>query len=93
MMLWTYHDEHSLKGIAVTQWINYPRLSCVRIVLLAGDNAVDDWFVDMMNEIESWARRYGAKRIEEVGRPGWERLERKLNLGFKKSYVTMHKDL
>lgn len=41
--------------------------------------------------IEGWAREIGAKRIEVVARPGWERVVGKF--GLKKTHVVLEKRL
>lgn len=93
MRLWVATDGPTLKGITVTQVIHFPRYRACQVVLMAGNDAFTSWFKDMMQAVEHWARSMGCVRIQEAGRPGWERMEKRLKLGFRKSYTVMYKDL
>jgi len=93
MRLWVATDGPTLKGIAVTQIIHFPRYRTCQVVLMAGKDAFTSWFREMMQAIEHWAKAMGASRIQECGRPGWERMEKRLNLGFKKAYTVMVKEI
>ena len=93
MQLWLAVDGEQIKGITVTQLIHFPRYKAMQVVLMAGKDAFNGWFREMMAAVETHARVMGAKKIQECGREGWERMERRLNLGFKKAYTVMVKEL
>ena len=92
MQLWVSIDGQ-VNGMAVTQICTFPRYRAAHVVLLSGKDAVGGWFAEMIRAIEIWAKAVGCTRVTENGRPGWEKLEERLHLGYKKTYITMSKPI
>jgi hypothetical protein len=65
------------------------RLSTVTLTHCTGQGMAG--WVAFFPMIESWAREIGAKRIEAVARPGWERVLRGFEM--KKTHVVLEKRL
>jgi len=76
--------------VAVTEIIDYPLVSALRIVLLAGqDMAV--WQRDLLETLESFATLHGATRLEAYGRKGFIRALKPL--GFELAYYAVMKEI
>lgn len=80
-------DNGEIKGVAITQLINYPQKRTCLLLFTAGVD-FDHWR-HLLTDIESWAVSKGCKDIEFYGRRGWL----KKDLGYKPTYVVFRKDL
>jgi hypothetical protein len=84
--LWIGFDESQtpleLKLIAVTSISTYPERKRLRFEFIAGKDF--EKFFENLNEIEQWARQYGATETEAYVRPGVAKLLQKL--GFSRPY-------
>ena len=90
MQIWIVADAERVCGTVVTEVVEFPQLTTLRIVTLAGDN-FKEWRVELDQIMEQFARVVGAKRIEAVGRPGWVRALR--DLDYKPAYVIVVRDV
>jgi hypothetical protein len=85
--LWLAHDG-KVRAVVLTQ-VQADRLGTVRVAHVAGDGLAG--WLHLWGVIEAWARDMGARRIEAVARPGFERAL--APFGMKKTYVTLEKAL
>ena len=71
--LWMAFDDLAVKGIVVTNFIQYPRMRCLAMQFTAGED-LKDWKAPMLDLLQKWAYDNGCDRIESSGRPGWPRV-------------------
>jgi hypothetical protein len=77
MQMWVVGaDPHDIKGVIITQIIDYPERRACRYVLVAGWDAAE--WIEYDQVISVWAKEAGAEMMEAVGRPGWLRMMKKL---------------
>lgn len=88
LQLWIVWDE-MLVGVFVTEIICYPRLKALRIMLGAGERAVE-WLPAVRDVVFPWARAHDCTVVEVEGRPGWDRL---VNRVFGKGWATHRRTL
>jgi hypothetical protein len=97
MQLWLVMDvinevpmREILLGVIVTEVIDYPSTSSLRIVALGGER-FSEWEVQADDLLVDFARRNNLDRIEIVGRKGWVRKLSKL--GYEEAYTIVVKEL
>lgn len=91
--LWIVSEdaEHSiLRGVIVTEIINYDAFKALRVVGLAGDH-FEDWIEKADKLLVDIAQWYDCKRIEEVGRRGWAK--RLAPFGYRQAYAWLVKEI
>ena len=77
MQLWVVGaNQQDIKGVVVTQIIDYPEIRACRYVLAAGWDS-HEW-LKFDEVISVWAKERGAEMMEAVGRPGWLKAVKKL---------------
>lgn len=79
----------SLRGIAITEIVNFPQKKVCRFLCCTGHEA-SDW-IGLIEEIEAWAVTVGCKSFQAECRPGWERYLKPF--GYEKHHVIMNKEL
>ena len=73
-ILWLMTDEeYNIHGALVAEVIQYPRMKTIRVTLVGG-KGLSFCKKPMIEALVAWGKNVGAKRIEEVGRKGWERV-------------------
>ena len=82
-LLWVNTD---LSTVIVTEFIYYPQVTNLRIVLLAGDDV--DWS-EGIHVFEGFARINGCHSVEILGRKGWQRVLKDQN--YRLSHITLSK--
>jgi len=90
--LWVVHDpEGNLKGVGMTQFINYSTHKTLHLVAIAGV----DWpaWADQFYVIEEFARTNKCTAVEQWGRPGWSKILPKVIPGFETVYHVMRKEI
>lgn len=90
MQLWVVFNNAGMKGIIVTQIVNYPTEKRLCIVLLAGIS-FKSWMHSCWYLIKEWAKNEGCVSCEIFGRPGWEKVIKKL--GFEKIHTVLKTSL
>ena len=70
MQLWVVNDY---QAACVTQIVVYPQHKSCLVVALGGEG-MTEWFDELMDEVEEWARQMGCRYVEEYGRKGWQRV-------------------
>lgn len=90
MQVWTIAPRRCLMAVAVTEIVDYPLVSALRIVLLAG-HGMDAWQQDLLERLESFAVLHGASRLEAYGRKGFIRALKPL--GFELAYYAVMKEI
>lgn len=88
--LWVIAQNYVATAAAITEVTNYPTMRVVRIVFLGGDG-LDKWSSKVDETVSQWARIVNAKRVEVIGRKGWERHLK--SRGYKPAYVHLLKEL
>lgn len=69
--LWIVHNTR-VRAVCVTTINIYPADKVCLIWLCAGEGR-NEW-IDLISDIEEWARGLGCLRTRIQGRPGWERV-------------------
>ena len=89
--LWVIADKKdNVHGVCITQIMQQPNYN-VGLVRIATGHDLPLW-VDKINEFENWAsNKFGCKKIEIYGRPGWKKML--TPLGYEFSHVQMDKFL
>jgi hypothetical protein len=85
MQLWLIYNNTGLKGICITQIIEYPQSKRLGIPFIAGTDFKEwksGWYV-----IREWALEHGCDSVETQGRDGWERELKPF--GFKKIHTAL----
>ena len=70
MQLWRIGDWDA---IAVTEIYKTPQFLALMVIFMAGDG-MNEWFDDVMELLEQFARAHGCKFVEARGRRGWVRV-------------------
>lgn len=76
------HYNHKIKGVCVTQIVNYPCSRRCLIVFMGGEDI--DKIAIHCHDIFKWSKQNGCDAIEIFGRPGWARTLNKASMNFKK---------
>lgn len=71
-------EDERLRGVAVTQIIEYPLLKAVRIISLGGEG-MSQWAGPLDRVLGEYAKTVGASRVEAHGRRGFVRRLSKLS--------------
>ena len=71
--LWAAFDDNKIKGIVVTNFVQYPQMRCLAMQFTAGED-LKDWKAPMLNLLQKWASDNNCDKIESSGRPGWPRV-------------------
>lgn len=85
--LWVGIDD-GVKAVALTMVLG-DRLKSVSVSHACGESP-ESWLT-LWDGLEAWARDIGARRIETLCRPGWERVLK--GKGLRKSHVLLEKRL
>lgn len=85
MQLWIVDDY---RAACVTQIVVYPQHKACLVVALGGEG-MDEWFDELMEAVETWARGMGCRYVEEYGRKGWARIGAKR--GYEPVYQVLRK--
>jgi hypothetical protein len=84
-------DEGVLRGVCLTQFIDYQSHKTLHIVACAGAN-FEEW-AHLHAAIEQFGIKNKAVAVEQWGRPGWAKVLPKLIPGYRSVYQVMRKDL
>lgn len=71
--LWIAFEGTDIKGIVVTNFIQYPRMRCLAMQFTAGED-LKEWKDPMLALLQRWATDNNCDKIESSGRPGWPRM-------------------
>lgn len=85
--LWVVHENIELKAVLITQFIHYPKLKELQIIMCVGEDH-KEWY-SLVHKMEEYAKLTGCKKLTAVTRPGWE----KVMVGYKKSHIYLERDL
>lgn len=69
-------DNIIIKGVAVTQIVQYPRLLSLFVIAVSGDD-MKRWIVPMVSTLRSYGESCGCTIWEAWGRSGWQALMKK----------------
>jgi hypothetical protein len=75
--LWVVFDDsiNVLFGACVTGFKHYPRMKCLDMIFIGGDdNTGMGWKNDMLKVLQHWAYDNHCDEIESSGRPGWAKI-------------------
>lgn len=89
MQLWLVQDDDATYALAITEIVSYPRITVCKLLACTGEDA-PRW-VDLLDEIEAWAKGQGCSVMEPICRPGWERQLKPM--GYRKTHVVLEKRL
>ncbi len=92
MQLWIIKpsEREEVLGVAVTEVLDYPQISRLRVVLLGGTN-MPEWQEELCEKLMAYAKYLGLSGIEAYGRPGLFTNLKKL--GFRPVYVAFLRDV
>jgi len=68
---WIASDSETVKACALTEVQEGP-MNVVLLSFCAGED-MDEWWRDMIQTIQAWAKSIGSKRVMVVHRPGWKK--------------------
>lgn len=71
--LWAAFNDVGVKGIVVTNFVQYPRMRCLAMQFTAGED-LKEWKAPMLELLQKWAFDNHCDKIESSGRPGWPRV-------------------
>ena len=86
---WIALDGKEVKACALTE-VQGGALKTVVLGFCAGKD-MQEWYREMVDEIERWAAHMGSKRVRCIPRLGWEPSLK--GLGYKKTHLLMDKDI
>jgi len=87
MQLWMVGDGQAW---AITQIQVYPRFKELLVAYLAGDG-LDEWFDDLMDTLEAYARSHQCRHVEVFGRRGWKKIG--AQRGYREGLTVLRKKL
>lgn len=88
MQLWAAQRENVI-GVMLTEVLKHPHLKEAHLLGATGHNA-DEW-IDLMPQIEFWAKHEGCSNLKATCRPGWKKLLRPI--GFQETHCVVEKAL
>lgn len=88
---WLITDDKEIKGVLLTEFIQYTRHKTLHVITLSGSD-FSDW-VYLYPVIEKFAKEGGATAVEQWGRSGWAKVLPQLIPGFEQAYVVMRKNI
>lgn len=88
--MWCILSGSEIVGTIITEIIDYPNVSTLRIIALSGDY-FSDWVELAYSELVKYSKEHKLKRLDLVGRPGW--VKRLAPLGFKQAYTVVVKEI
>lgn len=88
--LWLVIVNEKISAAASTRVIHYHNFFSVMVDFLSGEK-MDSWLKELEIEIALWAKSIGAKRVELIGRKGFEKAL--TPYGFKTSYYYLTKEV
>lgn len=71
--LWAAFNDAGVKGVVVTNFVQYPRMRCLAMQFTAGED-LKEWKAPMLDLLQKWAFDNNCDKIESSGRPGWPRV-------------------
>ena len=72
---WTVHDDGGMLAVAIVQLEQFPNLRTIRFHWMAARKGTGLKIIRKYLEfIELWGRRFGAQRVEILGKPAWASL-------------------
>jgi hypothetical protein len=89
MQIFVFHAAGDIALVAVTEFVQYPRMKVLRIVGMAGAKPI--LAQKFMPQVESWAMENGAQALETFATPETVKLD--MRLGMKPLYTLMRKPL
>ena len=89
MQMFCIHKNFSIKLIAITEFVQYPRMKVLRIVAFAGEKPLLAF--KFQPALECWARANGAEFIETFATPETVKLD--MRVGMKPLYTLMRMPL
>ena len=89
--LWVFEKDDVIKGVGITQFLEYNTHKTLHLVAVAGEDWVE--WKDQLTVVEEFAKKHGCKALEQWGRKGWEKILPKHFPGFETVYHVMRKEI
>jgi hypothetical protein len=90
--VWIFtEDDGTVKGVGLTQFINYSQHRTLHIIACSGDGWAG--WADQYYVVEKFAKDNGCRAVEQWGRPGWSKVLPKAIPGFETVYHVMRKEI
>jgi hypothetical protein len=86
--LWIIEKEDTIKAIAITEFMKYPRKTVLLINFISGDK-LSEWIEELDRVLVKFSKETGCDFLEACGRAGWER--KVTRLGWKKKFTIVEK--
>jgi|8_EtaG_2_1085327.scaffolds.fasta_scaffold111366_2 hypothetical protein len=86
--LWIIEKEDTIKAIAITEFMKYPRKTVLLINFISGDK-LSEWIEELDRVLVKFSKETGCDFLEACGRIGWER--KVTRLGWKKKFTIVEK--
>ena len=86
--LWIIEKEDTIKAIAITEFMKYPRKTVLLINFISGDK-LSEWVEELDRVLVKFSKETGCDFLEACGRAGWER--KVTRLGWQKRFTIVEK--
>jgi len=86
--LWIIEKEDTIKAIAITEFMKYPRKTVLLINFISGDK-LSEWIEELDRVLVKFSKETGCDFLEACGRAGWER--KIARLGWKKKFTIVER--
>ena len=86
--LWIIEKEDTIKAIAITEFMKYPRKTVLLINFISGDK-LSEWVEELDRVLVKFSKETGCDFLEACGRAGWER--KIARLGWKKKFTIVER--
>lgn len=86
---WIVTDGDVVKACALTEVLEVPTKT-VLLNFCAGEDA-GDWWAELVDAVEVWAREIGSKRVRTMNRTGWT--PRLKSVGYRETHRVMEKEI
>jgi hypothetical protein len=90
MQMWLVYEGATLLAVVLTEVIDYPQLSALRVIAIGGVG-MSHWQQALFDTFKQYCILWNVSRIETVCRPGLERIMKPL--GFEKRLVCLMKEI
>lgn len=86
--LWIIEKEDTIKAIAITEFMKYPRKTVLLINFISGDK-LSEWIEELDRVLVKFSKETGCDFLEACGRAGWERKVK--HIGWHKKFTIVEK--
>lgn len=89
MQLWVVREQGELRGVVITELVEFPKQRVARIVGCVGEG-LHSWY-HLIDDIERWAARHNCGAMQHIARKGYTKLLEPL--GYTCTHVVLEKHI